>query len=159
LDQISKCHLAKDCQLPKKNKGRSQQYNCPKEYILMCLNLSVCNKQGNPTKDWILDSGATSSMCWDRNLFNDFTEISRKVWFADSKYAMALGIGPVSLEYEVQGQRVTRIIQDILYVPGFMYNLLSEAKLLEKGLVIQKDTNRTIITKHNLIILKAIRNA
>jgi hypothetical protein len=82
-----------------------------------------------------------------------------KYGFTDSKYAMALGIGSVSLECDVQGQRVTRIIQDVLYVPGFTYNLLSEAKLIEKGLVIQKDTNRTIITKGNLIILEAIWNA
>jgi hypothetical protein len=60
---------------------------------------------------------------------------------------MALGISSMSLECGVQGQSVTRIIQDILNVPGFMYNLLSEVKLLEKGLIIQKDTNRTIITK------------
>lgn len=50
--------------------------------------------------DWCMDSGASEHMCNDRDLFEQYSEITdeRKVRIGDGSYLKILGIGKIKLE-------------------------------------------------------------
>ena len=81
---------------------------------------------------WIIDSGATCHMCNDASLFVELYnwEKPEEVALGDGHVVKANGRGVVKIEIECQrSQKVKNcVLQDVLYVPGLSYNLVSVSK-------------------------------
>ena len=95
--------------------------------------------------DWIIDSGATSHMCNNREKFTDFVQLKRSqdVTLGDGHRLMAEGRGRVVLELE--GQRCK--LDDVLYVPDLSFNLVSVSKAMCK-------VDETVFTNNGCKFLK-----
>ncbi|XP_019257892.1 PREDICTED: uncharacterized protein LOC109236130 [Nicotiana attenuata] len=79
---------------------------------------------------WLIDSGCTNHITYDRNLFNDFTSIgNKKVRIGNGDYILAKGKGTVA----IPTNSGTKKISNVLYVPDIDQNLLSVGQLMEKG--------------------------
>lgn len=71
---------------------------------------------------------------------------------------MAKKIGEIKGLVHAQGEQKKIIIQNVLYVPGLQFNLLSVSKLEIKGYKILFDKGKGIIFKNNVVVAEATRN-
>lgn len=76
---------------------------------------------------WCLDSGASSHMCCNRDLFEEFKEHSEEILLPGENYMKAEGIGTISLNFK--GVEITLV--NVLFVPGLQCNFLSVSKAIE----------------------------
>lgn len=83
---------------------------------------------------WWVDSGSSSHISFQRELFSTYTEINPiMVRVADSTSHKAVGKGDVRLVLEVKGGFVGATLHEVLHVPTFKTNLFSVSKTLEQG--------------------------
>lgn len=84
---------------------------------------------------WIVDSGATSHMCAERDSFLDLDETTHeKVTLADGTMTAANGKGTCELDCcDLQGNKRSITLSDTLFVPKLESNLISVRKLVAKG--------------------------
>jgi hypothetical protein len=90
----------------------------------------------NPTT-WLVDSGATSHMTWNRALFTTFEVIEppTTVTVANGTTIPCQGVGTVELHQD--GTMLSCItIQNVRYMPDLNINLLSVSGLEDKGICI-----------------------
>jgi predicted aspartyl protease len=92
--------------------------------------VASCFIANNLTKSWLIDSGCTSHMTYDKELFKrlDRTAIS-KVRIGNGAYLTVKGKRTVAIKDNTS----LKLISDVLYVPEINQNLLSVGQLLEKG--------------------------
>ena len=135
------------------NEVRHIQRYCPKEKTTpnsqhkakeaTCTPLSMEEKENafsacnNLSKDnWIVDSGATSHMTFQKELLTDFHEFHtpEKVGLGDGKIVEAIGVGNVHLimQFKVSDQKQA-VMYKVLYVPNLACNLFSVRAAAERG--------------------------
>jgi len=79
---------------------------------------------------WMIDSGCTNHMTYERNLFKEFIPMeNKKVRIGNGDCIPAKGKGFVSTKINSG----TKIISDVLYVPDIDKSLFSVGQLIEKG--------------------------
>ena len=101
-----------------------------------------CFATNSSTKSWLIDSGCTNHMTYDRELFRELGETTiSKVRIGNGARIAVKGKGTVAIE----GYTGLKLIYDVLYVPEINQNLLSVTQLLEKSYkVLFKDKNCVI---------------
>jgi hypothetical protein len=83
---------------------------------------------------WIIDSGASTHICKDKDKFTKLKDTNKIVAVANGKKIPASGIGDVKINVRTKSGRTGNIIiRDALYIPEFKRNLLSVRALLERG--------------------------
>ncbi|KAK2579077.1 hypothetical protein KPH14_010926 [Odynerus spinipes] len=130
-------HLKRDCRRYKFWKSRQEKVNQvvekgnPKDKEL-CFS-AACKRMGS--KEWYVDSGATSHMTSDRNFFLDFIpRSSENIRTANGESIKVCGSGIGRLICVTDNYKELVIpIKNVLYVPELDGNLLSVSKLNEKG--------------------------
>jgi len=87
-------------------------------------------------KTWIVDSGATSHMTNNRNLFTTFQSCDgENVCVGDGHTLTVEGKGKVNISFKLKNNNVQKLqLNDVLYIPEISYNLLSISKSTEKGI-------------------------
>ncbi|KAJ8641623.1 hypothetical protein MRB53_018317 [Persea americana] len=107
------------------------------------LFVASCFATSSSTESWLIDSGCTSHMTYNQELFKelDKTAIS-KVKFGNGAYLAVKGKGTVAIE----GHTGLKLISNVLYVPEINQNLLSVGQLLEKGYKVFFEDNHCLIT-------------
>nr|KYP45860.1 Retrovirus-related Pol polyprotein from transposon TNT 1-94 [Cajanus cajan] len=106
-----------------------------------------CFMTKKPSKAWIIDSGCTNHMTYDRELFKELnkTNIS-KVQMGNGAHLAVKGKGTLA----IKSHSGFKLISDVLYVPDINQNLLSVSQLLGKGYkVLFEDKNCVIKDIHN----------
>nr|KYP66186.1 Retrovirus-related Pol polyprotein from transposon TNT 1-94 [Cajanus cajan] len=101
-----------------------------------------CFMTKKPSKAWIIDSGCTNHMTYDRELFKELnkTDIS-KVQMGNGEHLAVKGKGTLA----IKSHSGFKLISDVLYVPDINQNLLSVSQLLGKGYkVLFEDKNYVI---------------
>jgi gag-polypeptide of LTR copia-type/GAG-pre-integrase domain/Domain of unknown function (DUF4219) len=95
---------------------------------------------------WILDSGASQHMAWDKANFSTYKRLPETAVSAcDGNKVVAVGIGDVDIAAEVDG-RVNRIrLKDVLHVPSLVVNLFSNGKADDNGAHVQVKNGRCFI--------------
>ncbi|CAJ2637049.1 unnamed protein product [Trifolium pratense] len=89
-----------------------------------------CYATHSSTESWLIDSGCTNHMTYDRELFRELDEaVFSKVKIGNGAYIEVKGRGTVAIE----GHTGLKLISEVLYVPEINQNLLSVPQLLEKG--------------------------
>ncbi|XP_019263915.1 PREDICTED: uncharacterized protein LOC109241607 [Nicotiana attenuata] len=108
-----------------KHEADAQVANEEEDHLFVATILST-----KKSDFWLIDSGCTNHMTYDRNLFKEFTSIgNKKVRIENSDYILAKRKGTVA----IPTNSGTKKISDVLYVPDIDQNLLSVGQLIEKG--------------------------
>ena len=90
------------------------------------------SKQGQ----WIIDSGATSHICNNEQMFVEIKSLKRSqsVILGDGHCLETTTVGAVNLKFVLpDGATKDCRLHDVLYVPGLSYNLLSVSKITKTG--------------------------
>lgn len=85
---------------------------------------------------WLVDSGATSHMTWQKELLMDFQELSppEKVGLGDGHSVHAVGIGKVRMEMDLDNRSTQpAVLHKVLYVPQLALNLFSVKAATKRG--------------------------
>lgn len=112
---------------------------------------------------WIVDSGATTHICADRNSFESLEQLRgdtpKTVTVADGKSAKVKGVGSCRLHCYGQGDTERNItLSNVLFVPDLNTNLVSVARLVDKGATVTFDKKKCTITSGKRIAAVAPRN-
>ncbi len=86
-------------------------------------------------QSWILDSGCTTHLTYDRNVFKTYTEVTpRPLDLAGRSTAMIVGYGDVPHTLLVRGKPKTCLIRNVQHVPELRYQLLSISVMAKQGI-------------------------
>ena len=106
------------------------------------LFVASCFAIYHSSEKWLIDSGCTNHMTFDRDLFKELdTSIASKVKIGNGEYIAVKGKGTVAIE-SISG---TKLIKDVLFVPNISQNLLSVGQLIQKGFKVIFETNQCLI--------------
>lgn len=106
--------------------------------------------------DWVVDSGASRHMAFDRRLFKTYTTLDppERVKFGNQSTALGLGSGDV----EIKIMNTAIILRDVLHVPNVGRNLLSVSAATRNGnQALFTSAGVEIVNKHGKSILRAER--
>ncbi|XP_016740232.1 uncharacterized protein [Gossypium hirsutum] len=106
------------------------------------LFVVTCFSSRESSESWLIDSGCTNHMTYDKELFEELrtTEVKR-VKIGNGEHLTVKGKGTIAIiSYEG-----TKTITDVLFVPEIDQNLLSVGKLLEKGYKVLFENKRCLI--------------
>jgi gag-polypeptide of LTR copia-type/Domain of unknown function (DUF4219) len=113
----------------------------------------------NSRKDsrWILDSGASSHMAWDKASFKSYKPLAdTTIGVAVDGHgcggkAVAAGVGSVEIKTIVDGSDKTVVLHDVLHVPTLVVNLFSCGKAVASGAQIYLGNNGCSVKKQGLV--------
>lgn len=129
-------HMAKNCKTSV-NKDRSNIVNSNG----FVATHGIVQKASHKAV-WFLDSGATSHMTYQRDIFQNLdTNYSGTVKLADKKEISVKGLGTVVLDVMVQKKRKQLKLFNTLWVPDLKNNLMSTSKATDNGCVIEMQDN------------------
>ena len=119
-------HFKSACPLLKKKEKKEDKKKI-KSFLVeeQCLSGSV-----NEKDKWILDSGATSHMCNDQNLFSEFKANDNVIiTLGDGSEIKSTGVGKVTLKCDEE----ICMLKNVICVPGLAHNLVSVGKIIQNG--------------------------
>jgi len=120
------------------------------------VNATDCVLSVSSECEWIVDSGATSHMCSNKKAFTTLYQLKEpiKVTVGDGRALTAVGRGDVVLDVELpNSESKSCTMHDVLYVPELSYNLMSVAKVSQKGKIVKFTSNACYILGQCLLTL------
>jgi len=99
-------------------------------------------------KSWLVDSVASTHMCWMRGCFDDYqTTTERSVTMGDKGSVATAGVGTVVPNFIVHGKPRKIKLEKVHHVPtmGFFFNLMSVGMMEERGAEVSFKGGKTII--------------
>eukprot|EP00794_Sanderia_malayensis_P016299 gene16299-17936_t len=90
--------------------------------------------------EWLIDSGATSHMTWNKAMLRDFHEFQKPqlVGLGDGRPVFAQGCGRVMLKTQLEcGSSGSTPMTRVLYVPALKINLFSVKAVTDKGMKVE----------------------
>ncbi len=108
---------------------------------------------------WYIDSGATAHRTHDRSAFISYESINPfPVQMGDSSSALAVGKGTVRLRICKDNKLAICDLRDVLYVPSFVYSLISVPTLANRGLSVEISATQAKIFHNRQIVATGTRN-
>ncbi|XP_016679117.1 uncharacterized protein [Gossypium hirsutum] len=110
------------------------------------LFVITCFSGKESSESWLIDSGCTNHMTYDKELFEELrnTEVKR-MRIGNGEYLEVKGKGTVAItSYEG-----TKFVSDVLFVPKIDQNLLSVGQLLDKGYKVLFENKQCLIRDAN----------
>lgn len=99
------------------------------ENYLNCFNCS-----GEKLSGWVLDSGATIHMTYDKSLFINFSaQKGGKIRIADGSFINVEGVGTIKVFVKTKENPLQIVLKDVKFVPTVQANLLSVNRLTNDG--------------------------
>ena len=128
-------HFRRDC--PKAKKGTSHKAKTAGEKSSADSNSAYAASKDCPQNHtWLVDSGASSHMTWNKQLLVNYKEfeIPEKVGLGDGCTSDALGTGEVHLQMQFNMSYTKKsIMYKVLYLPQLTCNLFSVRAAASKG--------------------------
>lgn len=153
-------HMKRDCkELMKKNGGKSEsgkpgKANSAKESSDSKAFSFMVRGQHGLQSSWLVDSGASSHMCRDKDFFISINETSLKSVIVANGIEMKVhgeGVGQIDV-YDENSERVKLKLSNVLFVPELESNLVSVGKLNSKGVeVLFKDSSCGLFYKRQSV--------
>ncbi|XP_060137734.1 uncharacterized protein LOC118078985 isoform X5 [Zootoca vivipara] len=117
-------------------------------------SLAVQNHENKRNK-WILDSGASSHVSYEKEYFNELNEDeTSEIEIADGNVVKAIGAGTVNLKFNVDHETINTKITEVKFAPKLNCNLLSVSSLDRKGFKITFEKGQCIVTKHDEVYVE-----
>ncbi|GJY60196.1 zinc finger, CCHC-type containing protein [Tanacetum coccineum] len=104
--------------------------------------------------DWWYDSGATTHVCNNRDLFKTYKETKdgHEVMMGDNHTSKVIGSGNMEIQF-TSGKKLT--LMNVLHVPNIRKNLVSGFKLCKSGFKDVIESDKVIMSKANVFVGKA----
>nr|GEW46910.1 hypothetical protein [Tanacetum cinerariifolium] len=120
--------------------------------IEMIQELHMASKK--TTDDWWYDSGATTHVCNNKDLFKTYkeTEDGHEVMMGDNHTLKVIGSGNIEIQF-TSGKKLT--LMNVLHVPNIRKNLVSGFKLCKSGAKAVIESDKVIMSKANVFVGKA----
>ncbi len=116
---------------------------------------------GSLSANWIVDSGATSHMCYYKNLFVSYEKLQKteNVTLGDGRSLNVIGRGTVLLVMKLaDGRKEPRKLLETLHVPDLSFNLVSVSKVSERGRIVRfVETGCEFIDSQNKVLATATK--
>ena len=122
---------AKVVERGKKGGARLSGQRCDSNQDAMLIGQALTAKS---EREWLVDSGATSHMCNNRNLFKQVRDLdsAETITLGDGRNLEVKSVGTVELEMLLpDGSSRSCSLQKVLYVPELAYNLVSVSRATE----------------------------
>ena len=118
--------------------------------INTCYKASI----GEEIITWVLDSGASTHVCYREDLFTKLNPINNTFikWGNTSSLLKAKAKGNISVKFTSTNKPI--MLENVLLVPELKVNLLSMYQALEKGANFQFTLKEGLIFKNNSLIAK-----
>jgi len=119
----------------RKAKDDTQNLNTDSELFCVCQNTTgLADSACNTTLEqrWCLDSGCTSHLCNNSELFTKTQHFKSSVKLANDTTASVKAKGDVQVTFSKGKQNKPVTLQNTLYVPNLRMNLLSVAKIVDR---------------------------
>ena len=81
------------------------------------------------TEEWLLDSGATCCVTYDKSYMTDLKPSTRLITIGNADKVATESQGTVTLTNEVSGQKIK--LTDVYYAPSFTKHIVSMAKVIQ----------------------------
>ncbi|GJW87709.1 zinc finger, CCHC-type containing protein [Tanacetum coccineum] len=106
------------------------------------------------TDDWWYDSGATTHVCNNRDLFKTYkkTEDGHEVIMGDNHTSKVIDSGNMEIQFT---SRKKLTLMNVLHVPNIRKNLVSGFKLCKSGVKAVIESDKVILSKANVFVGKA----
>ena len=104
--------------------------------------------------EWIIDSGATQHMTFERNTLEDYIEFKQPsvVNLGDNRSIFAYGKGTYHIKAVVNGKLQKIALRDVLYLPELDKNLLSVRAMVKLGAVVSFENDLCKITRNSKLL-------
>ena len=104
--------------------------------------------------DWIIDSGATQHMTFERNRLTDYIEFKQpcKVNLGDNRTILAYGKGTFSLVADLNGRSQNIGLREVLFLPELEKNLLSVRAMARLGASVTFEGDECKITRNSKLL-------
>jgi transposase InsO family protein len=137
-------HWARDCrkrlEQQHRNVEEAHQAFEPQEHLFAATGSAACKQF------WYVDSGASQHLTPRRDWFSDYKSIPPKqVFMGDDHPQLAIGVGSIRVQLEVDGEVIRGRFMDVLHVPGIANNLLSVSKMVSQGMSVQFEAGTCLI--------------
>nr|GEU72856.1 zinc finger, CCHC-type [Tanacetum cinerariifolium] len=105
------------------------------------------------TDDWWYDSGATTHVCNNRDLFKTFkeTEDGHEVMMGDNHTSKVIGSGNIEIQFT---SRKKLTLMNVFHVANIRKNLVSGFKLCKNGVKAVIESDKVIMSKSNVFVGK-----
>lgn len=123
-----------------KNAALVSNEDTPTEPELVCLiakhSAHAAHIDQEPNTDWIIDSGCSSHMTFDKSRFSSYSSVSDRqyVELGNGSKVQIVGKGTIEIKIKVSNKDRLCRIENVLHVPELGYSLLSVSSLDRKGL-------------------------
>jgi hypothetical protein len=109
----------------------------------------VENKSG-----WIVDSGATQHMTFERDHLTDYVEFKQpcKVNLGDNRTILAYGKGNYNLVADLDGCTQNISLKEVLYLPDLGKNLLSVRAMVKLGALVTFESDVCKVTRNSKLL-------
>lgn len=149
-------HVVKDCWYAN-NSGENSAKNADHVglYIAPSTNKHEVLKINEKQRDWCIDSGCTSHMCNDANIFAKIdSDKPETLNLASNACTEVTGRGMATLTTKVDGRDKIVDLKDTLYVPDLRTNLISVGKITDKGhtVIFDKESAKVFDPDRNVIL-------
>ncbi|XP_003377800.1 conserved hypothetical protein [Trichinella spiralis] len=146
-------HIAKHCRSNLAHQPQQQRRNTQMTrqdcYTNKTSEISLCIG-GRFHSKWCLDSGVSSHMCSNKEMFLSMKNMKRTLSLANNKSTEIMESGTANLEI-LGGDGIRSVkLDNALNVPDLRSNLLLVAKITEKGFEVTFQENSAIIANQNL---------
>ena len=94
------------------------------------------------TSSWIIDSGASSHMCNDEQLFTKIETLKKplEIVLGYGHVVKSHQQGTVSLMMKLPGNEYRKCnLRNVMYVPNLSYNIVSVSKAVKAGKIVELD--------------------
>lgn len=145
-------HFKKECpKLKEKNKQEPEKEEDPKE--VSAIIADSCYTES--TSEWILDSGATEHMSYERSSFVNYTTLNpyRKIRYGNFNEGKGIGIGDIPVQVKSGSKTKNLILKNVLYVPDMRRKLLSVSAITESGGIGEIKRNSIVVKNSSGLIL------
>lgn len=114
---------------------------------------------GPPVSNWIIDSGCTSHVTYNRTSFISYKPLSSPgtLDLGANSHAEIVGTGDICISLNLNGSASRCLIQNVLHVPKLRYQLVSVSSMEKRGIRTQLDEhNGALIRKSDLSTVATI---
>ena len=102
---------------------------------------------GRSNAPWIIDSGATHHMCYEREVFTSLKplDVPKQIILGNGEIIQATHIGNIEVELKTGETASMGLLTNVLYTPDVTRNLFSVASCIQAGNQVTFSTNKAKI--------------
>lgn len=139
-----KGHISKECFMNpdgdnyrpeyKRKAAKADRPNDGNNIALLVNEKALATRAETTSRKWMVDSACTRHICNNRESFFNLTETTGTIQVGNKEEIAARGVGSVQVLSTVNGKIIPLLLQNVLYSPDIMYNLISSSQARKNGL-------------------------